>query len=69
MTSSQLTNDQVIANYRDAYEAFFGTEAPKVRIKDGGGLSVLFDGCSKTYSKIGLHCVTGMMREIGDANG
>lgn len=62
--SSAVTQDQAIANYRDAYKAFFGCEAPQVRKRESGGFSVLFEDGSKRYSATNLIAVTGMMIEL-----
>jgi len=64
--SSALTPDQAIANYRSAYKAFFGCEAPLVRKLESGSFSVLFKDGSKRYSKASFAAVTGMMVELND---
>lgn len=64
--SSAVTPDQAIANYRSAYKAFFGCEAPPVRKLESGGFSVRFDDGSKRYSATNLIAVTGMMIELKD---
>lgn len=66
MTCTQLTNDQIKANYEEAYRAFFGKEPPPVRMTSDGGFRVRFADGGKSYSKRELRAVTGMMIDLKD---
>lgn len=63
--SSAVTPDQAIANYRDAYEQYFGCDAPAVRHLSSGGYSLkMSNGDRLKWSRIELRLMTGFYLEM-----
>lgn len=63
--SSAVTPDQAIASYREAYEAYFGCDAPTVRPMSNGGYSLkMGNGDRLKWSRIELRLMTGFYLEM-----